>query len=302
MGLTRDQFREAVTDVWGSTLAALESIIINTRTHVDVFLQDHASQIAREDEPIRVQFYVLARMACRGCQLSDAILILLREGHADTAFGVWRTLQEIQMNSSVIAQDNSGMTARRFNDWGIGVVFRRERLLRESNSGEMDEDDYKSITQTYARMIDQYGQDYKQDSGWSSVGMSARAKKIGKVVDYSKYYKAASSYVHADIVSHKLRIGISEANKDKYLFGPSGIGLDLPALMTALSLPQIAHSFMFGTRFATEGDEKRIARSLKMTTALFRAIDSIDSRNRAPFREGEKLFDRKIFEELASLD
>ena len=259
--MTRDEFREAVAKVWGSTLAALESIVINTRTHLDAFLRESAEHAVQEDRLAQMQFDVLARMACRGSQLSDAILILLREGHADTALGVWRTLQEIQINSAVISQDNSGVTAQRFNDWGAGVIFRRERSLRKSNSGEMPEDEYESIAKVYKEMIEHYGQEYKHDSGWASASMFSRAKDVGKQLDYSKYYKAASSYVHADIVSHKSRIGISETNKDKYLFGPSGIGLDLPALLTALSLPQIAHSFVFGTRFATEEDEKRIAQS-----------------------------------------
>ena len=303
--MTRFEFRQAIAEVWGPVLNVLESIIADVQMHTVDYMKYYIEQSMLENNDAGsqtdIQFDVLARLSAKGCQLADAISVLLHEGHPDTAFSVWRTLQEIDVNSSIIASDKTGDIAMRFNDWGIGKVFRRERSLRELKSNELDDADYASLEQAYNERLNKYGDGYKKDMGWDTRNIFDRAKGAGKETDYRKYYSIASSYVHADILSQKLQIGISERNKHGYLVGPSGIGLDLPAMLTAHTLPQITLHFMTGTKFSTNKDEERIGQVLKKIILLFEEIDKIDPRNRAPHREGYKLIDDEALEGLPSL-
>ncbi len=289
----RPQHQTDITEVWGSVLQLLQSIVQNNQAHVIELANRTSVCVAGNDKSITVRNDILTKMSVKSCQLADAIVCLLYNGHADTAFGVWRTMQEIEFNLKILSQDNNDHTAQRFNDWGISKLYRRERLLRDLGAAEMDDADYQSLEETYNENLKFYGSSYKKDSGWYLSGIFDIAKNVGMELEYRKLYSMASSYVHADAISYK-----SQRNNDKYLVGPNGIGLDLPAALTAVTLNSIVYSFALCTRLEAGNDDERIAVSFEFAVRLFQAIDELDKRYWSPFRQGEKMITPEILSKL----
>ena len=219
-------------------------------------------------------------MAGHACQTADAIHCLLHVGHPDAAFAMSRTLQEIKFNMLAIDADQSDETAERFREWSFGTMFRKERALRELGHPEMDETEYQKAEATYQSMCRKYGAGFKSNDGWVGKSVFDRAKSVDLDVEYRKFYTVASSFIHTDAQALLLPIGRSEPNKGGILTGPSGIGLDVEAVHTAMSLIYIVVNIP--NMLNVEDDEQTVAAFNSLYDSMERmlsAFESIDPQN-----------------------
>lgn len=230
--MTRAEFQDDINRIWGEMLANFDALIGSIRNLL-LYIIDRTAFQSEEQE-------ILARMAARACQTADAINCLLNSGHPDAAFALSRIIQEIKYNMMVIHKDTSPDTAEKYREWSLGKMFRSVRALHDLGIRELSDSEYEEMELAYQSACNKYGDDFKRDDGWIGKNVFERAKSVDQESDYRKFYSAASSFVHTDARSLLLPIGLSDRNKGRILVGPSGIGFDLAATQTAMSLIHIA--------------------------------------------------------------
>lgn len=270
--MTRASFRSSIEEAWGDVLEEFD-ILVNAAQELAVHLFDQVADWTDKHE-------VLARMAGRACQIADATNCLLHDGHPDAAFAQSRTLLEIEFNMMAIHYDTASDIAQRFKEWGLGKTFRSVKNLRQLGIHEMAESDYQIMEAEHQTKSAKYGASFRRDNGWVGRDVFERAKKANQEADYRKFYTAASSFVHTDSTALFSPIGLSEANSGRILVGPSGIGLDLAAMRTAVSLIHII--IELPNMLEVEEDEQTSAAFetiVKSTNAMMHAIEIMGPRN-----------------------
>lgn len=270
--MTKASFQASVEETWEDVLTRFDNLV-----HAAQSLIVHL--FGRLDGQTD-EYQVLARMAGRACQIADAISCLLRAGHADAAFAQSRMLLEIQFNMTAIHNDSSREVAEKFREWGFGKMFRDLKNLHQLGLHEMDEAEYRKMETEYQTLLDKHGPSFNRDDGWVGRNVFERAKNANREVDYRKFYTAASSFIHTDSRALFSPIGLSERNSGGILVGPSGIGLDLPAMRTAVSLADIM--IQLPDMLQVEEDEQTSAAFeiiVTSTDAMMQAIEAMDPRN-----------------------
>ena len=251
-----------------------------------------------DQDGLVIRDVVLGKLTARACQIAESIVVLLGAGHADTAFGVWRSLQEIEFTFQVIADDESDETAIRFADWGSGIYYRRERLRRNLGIGEMDDDVYSKLEVEYHALLNKYGKDFKIDSAWSGRSTFSRAESVGSADAYRKFYGAASSYIHVDIIGLEFPISRSNSHDMSFIVGPSVVGLDMPAYKTIFSLGSIVIAFAHAIDVSNDDDELRFLDISDKFVEMCEAIESIDLQYRAHHKRGKAIIPSDMREHI----
>ena len=95
------QFEKRLKKRWRRPLDLLNLFISIAIEAGDDFNREFRNAAARSSDTV---FEALTRMHARACQVSSAILVLLRSGYADDAHARWRTLHEISAMSSLISK------------------------------------------------------------------------------------------------------------------------------------------------------------------------------------------------------
>ena len=270
--MTRESFQANVEEVWEDVLTHFD-VLVNAAQGLAIYL---FTRMDRQND----KHEVLARMAGRACQTTDAINCLLHAGHPDAAFAQSRMLQEIEFNMMAIHNDASSDVAVKYREWGFGKYFRDVTSLRKLGIHEMDESEYKKMEAEYQEMCNKHGPSFRQNDGWIGTNVFERAKNVNQEVDYRKFYTAASSFVHTDSRALFLPMGLSERNRGGILVGPSGIGLDLAAMRSAVSLVHIM--IQLPDMLEVEEDEQTGAAFeviVNSTEGMVRAVEAMDHRN-----------------------
>ena len=176
-----------------------------------------------------------------------------------------------------IHNDASSDVAVKYREWGFGKCFRDVTSLRKLGIHEMDESEYKKMEAEYQEMCKKHGPSFRQNDGWIGTNVFERAKNVNQEVDYRKFYTAASSFVHTDSRALFLPIGLSQRNRGGILVGPSGIGLDLATMRTAVSLVHIM--IQLPDMLEVEEDEQTSAAFeviVNSTEGMIRAVEAMD--------------------------
>ena len=270
--VSKASFQASVEEVWEDVLTEFATLV-NTAQGLSVYLFRRAAGWTDKHE-------VLARMAGRACQIADATSCLLRAGHPDAAFAQSRMLLEVEFNMMAIHYDTSSDVAQKFREWGFGKIFKDVRNLRQLGMHEMDEAEYQKMEAEYQTLRDKHGANFTQDKGWIERDVFQRAKSVNQETDYRKFYTTASSFVHTDARALFSPIGLSQRNSGGILVGPSGIGLDLAAMRTAISLVHIM--IELPDMLKVDEDEQTSAAFemiVKSTDAMMKAVEAMDPKN-----------------------
>ena len=266
--MTRDEFRQ----VWSDPLSHLDTLIGIAQQMMLLLLEE-----ADLDED---KVLTIATLAARACQTADAIANLLREGHPDAAFALSRVLQETMINALAIHHDERDDIAERFRKWSFGSIFRTQRQLARLSAPEVDDAEYSQMEDAYQSMIEHYGDDFKRNDGWVGNNLAERASSIGLEAEYRKFYGAASAFVHVNAYSLMATIGKSERSQQNVLLGPSGIGLDLPAMHTAISLIRLLTEMPDALEVGESMDvEEMLYQALMATEQMMAAIQRMNPQN-----------------------
>ena len=184
----------------------------------------------------------------RGCQMSRAILALLRSGFADDAHARWRSLHELATVSSFISKHGDGVAEKYLlhdvvQRWKLARAYKEYEVrakLDPLTQTEMDdiEDEYRSV-------IAKFGKEFVEDYGWAASALGIKRPTLLNIekdveLDHLRpYYQMANHNVHGNSHAAFFKLGGFGPDRRIHLAGPSNMGLADPGHGAALSLVHI---------------------------------------------------------------
>jgi hypothetical protein len=287
----RRGFETRLRDPWGPAFDLLETLYVIAMEGGENYVARVVDQANAEDDYV---FTVLARLHARACHVVSEIYALLRTGHGAGAHARWRTLHEIAVVASFVA-DRGQDVARRYLEH-VGVTAWHDaqdyqsfapRLGMEPYSAEeMDE-----LDRVRAELIAKYGKDFDRDWGWAAAELAPlqptlRSLELAVDLDcWRPNYRVASHGVHGGPRALLSRLGVPDA-VGTLIVGPSNAGLSDAGQDAAITLRVIC-TRLLAHRADLEGS------TTARIIGLF-AQDTVDA-----FVRAEQEMDRRIASEQA---
>ena len=243
-------FEERLKGLWGEPLDLLELFIALALEAGSAFNIENRDDASKENDAI---FYSLIRLHARACQVSSAILVLMKSGYADDAYARWRSLHEIAAVSSLICKYGQDLAER----YLLHEVIQQYKLACEHrkvqgriNEEPIPQEEFDNLKDHRNRLLDRFGKQFKEEYGWAAFELgvarpSFRAIEERAGLDHLRpYYKMASDNVHANSHGTNHRLGSYLNNEKVLLAGPSNASLADPGHSTAISLSQITTTLL----------------------------------------------------------
>lgn len=218
-----DSFTANIQEIWGEALDLLQGLIVISDEAAQGFLI--ISDKYSEDDIVHD---VLLRIHAKSNQISKEILTLLRHGFADGAQARWRSLHELAVVSSFIAQHGEEIAVRYIEHEAV-ETFKAAKQYNEYyarlGAEKIPDEEMAVLEADYTKLIGIYGESYGYDYGWASVALNLKRptfRDIEASVDldhFRPYYKAASANIHASPIGVLSRLGLLP-EEDILLAGP----------------------------------------------------------------------------------
>ena len=241
----RRGFERRLSKHWAKPLHLLE-LAVEIAQEVAVGVGDTvAAEAVQVDEHA---FRALWANHARGCQMSRAILALLRSGFADDAHARWRSLHELATVSSFISKHGDGVAEKYLlhdvvQRWKLARAYKEYEVrakLDPLTQTEMDdiEDEYRSV-------IAKFGKEFVEDYGWAASALGIKRPTLLNIekdveLDHLRpYYQMANHNVHGNSHAAFFKLGGFGPDRRIHLAGPSNMGLADPGHGAALSLVHI---------------------------------------------------------------
>ena len=246
----REQFEERLWKHWRIPLELLELFISLAVEVGGDFNKEYRKDASRSRDAV---FDALVRLHARACQISSAILALLRSGFADDADARWRSLHEISVVSCFISQHGQEIAERYLcheivQQYKLACAYLnfQERLNLEPLASE----EFNILKSERDKLVDRFGSSFKKDYGWAACALGNQRPTLSAIeeqvnLDHLRpYYKMASDNVHANSHGANYRLGLHLFKKNVLLAGPSNAGLAGPGQLTAISLHQVTTTLL----------------------------------------------------------
>lgn len=243
----QSEFDDNLYDMWAEALNLLQGLIV---------ISDEAAQgyLKRSDKYSEndITQNLLVRLHAKANQISKEILSLIRHGFADGAQARWRSLHELAVVCSFIAQHGDSVAERYIQHESVEIykaAKQYNQYYTKLGAEKIDDSEMALIEKEYQELVDKYGKSYGSDYGWSATTLKLprptfRDIEASVKLDHIRpYYKAASANIHANPAGVFKRLGLFP-EEDIILAGPSNIGLSDPAKLTVISLTQITTSVL----------------------------------------------------------
>ena len=256
-----------------------EISLVRTRAHfknaVDHFLEENQSESPGETG---VSYLVAVKfLAERTCYTAGAISCLLRNGFADSAYELWRTMFNLELNISDIDQSQEPEhAAARYLSAAMEELYRHETKL--SDAGLPNLIDPEDLKNSVEKLRDEYPDIEKQD-GWiankADRKVQNRAELAGMPFEYFWSYDLASKSVHGAAISTLKRPSVyfPRGRGELPPVEQSVRGIEEPALLAARSLCSVVGRFVYGTSQPELPEEEQWERACKeiyrMLTDMF---------------------------------
>ena len=242
------QFERRLQKLWGEPLDLLE-LFISLSTEAG---SDFNFKIRNAEGPsINAVSEAITRLHAKACQVSSAILTLLRSGYADDAHARWRSLHEIAVVSCFIREQGRETaeqyllhdTVQRYK-----LACQHRAYSERINDTPIPQEEFDSLELKRDDLIATFGKSFNRDFGWAASKINdptlrAIEKQVG--LDHMRpYYKMASDNEHPHAHGVYYRLGLGPRSNDVLLAGPSNAGLADPGHSTAISLNQVTTTLL----------------------------------------------------------
>ena len=189
---------------------------------------------------------VISRLHARSLQVAAEVRALLREGFADGALSRWRTVHELAVVALFVAQEGNDMAIRYLDHLDIdsykaALEYERTAPLLGYKKGPPKR--LAALTKRATALKAKYGKPFGESFGWAASGLKGKSPDFAnieaavKMERFRPYFRLASNTVHAGPKGAYFRLGL--LGNDVLLAGPSNVGLQEAARLTALSIAQI---------------------------------------------------------------
>lgn len=189
---------------------------------------------------------VITRLHARSLQVAAEVRALLREGFADGALARWRTVHELAVVAFFIAQERNDMARRYLDHLDVDSYKAAQGFERAASLlgyKKVAPKELAALTKKVNALKAEYGKAFAEDYGWSVSGLKGKPPNFANIEEavhlerFRPYFRLASNTVHAGPKGAYFRLGTYGI--DILLAGPSNVGLEEAARLTALSIAQI---------------------------------------------------------------
>ena len=193
-------------------------------------------------------FRALWATHARACQMSRAILALLRSGFADDAHARWRSLHELAVVGKFIGKHGEAVAER----YLLHEIVQQRKLARAYKKHEdrarlepLTQAEIDVLDERYKALVARFGKGFTGNYGWAASALGIERPLLVDIeqavqLDHLRpYYLMASDNVHANSHGAFFKLGGFPPDLDILLAGPSNMGLADPGHGTALSLTQV---------------------------------------------------------------
>lgn len=188
------------------------------------------------------------RLHVRACQVTWEIITLLENGFADGAMARWRTLHEIGVVATFIAEAGEPTAARYVAHQAVEAKHGMEeyhRCYEHIGYSPMALAATEKIVRKYNVVVNRYGSNFATPYGWAAHYLKKKRPTFGDLeatigrVEMRSHYKLSSYNVHAGPHAAYFRLGLLDGTSG-FLAGVSNAGLVEPGQNTAHTLTQIS--------------------------------------------------------------
>jgi Family of unknown function (DUF5677) len=237
-------FADRLHGRWGKGLELLHMLVTISR-ELGASIREEIS-----NSPDRNRKYlteVLPRLHARSCQITEEILCLLAAGFADGAMARWRTLHEVAVIASFIADQGEDLAERYVLHQAIESkqgATEYEKYRERLGYEPLNDHEITALEDTCSALRARFGSDFARPHGWAAHHLSESDPNFKKIesavgVDHLRpFYRMASHNVHANPKGVFFKLGLLSESQI-FLAGPSNAGLADPGHATAISLAQI---------------------------------------------------------------
>jgi hypothetical protein len=236
---THSAFQRRLEKRWSRGLTGLRMLLTISREIGGERYQRYARSRAKTN---RARDYVLLWLHARGCQVTAEILVLLENGYADGAMARWRTLHEISVVATLIADHGDELAERYLAHESVeanAILKVRLETFKELGYKPPSKREIAHAERVHLAALAQFGPEFGRTHGWAAKHVKpcnsfadlARAAGRSKL---RSHYKLASHNVHAGIkgITHKL----GAMGQRIIVAGASNAGLHEPGQNAAITL------------------------------------------------------------------
>ena len=239
------EYEIKIHGVWGDALDLLEVFLVQTFSAGQRFLKH-----VQPDNPL---LDVLTRLHARGCLTGFEILTLLKSGYPDGAHARWRTLHEIAVVASFLAEHGEKVAER--YQLHEQVESYKEAIERRSHAKRLGQKPPSTnfiadLNKEKDRILRRYGKDFGDSYGWSAEALGNPKPHFADLersvgMDHIRpYYRMASHNVHAAPKGITFKLGKLPGQDNILLAGPSMAGLGNPGHGAAISLQTVTATLL----------------------------------------------------------
>ena len=250
-GHVRDGFKDRLEEDWGTAFDSIRLMLVISRESGNEFIKWISRSQKRRTS---AKYDCLLKLHARGCQVTTEIMCLMENGLADGAFARWRTLHEIAVVTTILADSDDELAQRYLDHESIDAKRSMDyfKLNYQALGYEKpDAAEIERIEAEYLVTLARYGNAFGSQYGWIAPHLGLKKatfldleKAVGQISTRS-YYLFAGYNVHAAARGINFRLGLIEQN-GTILSGMSNVGFFEPANNTAHSLARLNICLMEG--------------------------------------------------------
>jgi len=234
---------------WQNGITKLEGFVLICTAFGEVFSKSY-NEKKRDEKNLLTE--VIIQLHIRACEISEAIIVLLKSGHIDAAFSQWRILHEVNVVTSFINKYGEECAERyiayMYIDKHIGANQYTIYQDRLNERGPTDSE-LEKLKKINDQLIDKYGKSFRKSYGWAckfvyddtrcndktNISFTHIEKDVN--LDHIRpYYKIASQYAHVSSVAFDVDESFYPIDEDYGVFSKSNISITIVAHSLALSL------------------------------------------------------------------
>lgn len=236
--------RAKVAADWAEPLDRLRMLIALCEQEGDTFNIAHLSGKSARGQ-LRAE--ALARLHIRACRVAKEIIVLIENGFAEGAQARWRTLHEVAVTATLIAEGGDALAERYFDHEAVD----RKRALDDHRraagiDGEagLSKRQFAGVEEAYRAAIKKYGKSFNNMYGWASgqLGVPKEPKfhdlqEAAGSLTLKLRYRLASFDIHAS--SGTLEQPTHSWDPTTHIPGAFAAGFEEPASDTAQAIVQV---------------------------------------------------------------
>jgi len=227
---------------WGKPFNLIETFIVIAHEAGEQFNAEYRNEAVKTKD---YKTIAIIGLHVRALLAANEIFVLLQNGFADGALGRWRSLHEIAVIAEFLSQHEPTIAER----YLAAIAVHSYKAMKQYQEYQevaglmpFSDTDVEKITYQYHNTLTEHGAEIDSDYGWAFPVLKTRRptffdlERSINLDHWRPRYRWASQYNHGNFKPHPTLLGMSGADENLLLAGPSNGGLTEPAQMMAVSL------------------------------------------------------------------